>query len=492
MADVTRSCYALSVRSFKAMRLASRVTLFRRGSSPIIVTLLACIVTLQFLLLTRQHPVKSMEVERVRSHRDIMGIREEGTDPVKDCSCGTSPVTDTQPQHNPLMFPVPTRENVFLTIGIPTIQRKGASYYDLTIKSLISNMSPEERKEVLILVFLADTDPRIKANLARDIRRNFSDTIDEGMLHVIQAPLDYYPNMTITKFTYGQPEHYIQWRAKQNFDYAFMFEYSLNISKYYMQIEDDVITVDGYIGFVKQYIAEQQDMWTCLEFSELGFIGKLYKNTDLQKLAALLKLFYEEQPVDYTYLYFNMLNTQMVQRMRKPTLFQHQGIHSSYPGKIQPLKDRFFDQMTKKYHGDNPPAEVFTSMKVFLTFIPRLAYEKTEGYFWTHGSPSDGDSFTVVFQEPHRLRRVIVDTGSVGHPEDRLLSGHLEVSLTLLKTEVNIQCVNDIMIGEFKDGRIDADALEESIQFKAMCLRIKITQHQEPWLIVREIAVFTA
>ncbi|XP_046345566.2 alpha-1,3-mannosyl-glycoprotein 4-beta-N-acetylglucosaminyltransferase C-like [Haliotis rufescens] len=467
--------------------------LFGRGSSPVIVTLLACVVTLQFLLLTRQHPVKDGKMERVHSQTDMKEVREERMEPVKECSCGSTIVPGTTPDPNPLLFPVPKRDKAFLTIGIPAIKREGASYYAETIKSMTSNMSPEEQKEVLIVVFLADTDPTVKAELSGDIRRNFSDAIDAGMLHVIQAPSGYYPNLTITKFTYGQEKHYIQWRAKQNFDYAFMFEYSLDISKYYMQIEDDVITVDGYIGAIKQYIEEQPDKtWTCLEFSELGFIGKLYKNSDLQKLAALLKLFYEEQPVDYTYLYFNMLNTQMVQRLRKPTLFQHKGIHSSYPGKIQPLKDSFFDQMTKQYKADNPPAEVFTSMEAYLTFLPRLAYEKTEGCFLTHRSPSDGDSFTVVFQEPHRLRRVIIDTGSVGHPEDILLSGHLEVSLTLLKTEVNIQCVNDIMIGEFKDGRIDVDALEEIIKFKAMCLKVRITKHQEPWLIVREIAVFTA
>ena len=77
----------------------------------------------------------------------------------------------------------------------------------------------------------------------------------------------------MTKQTYGQDLPYVQWRAKQNFDYAYLMRYSASLSNYYVQLEDDVITAPAYVTSMRQYIDDQKDAWTCLEFSELGFIG---------------------------------------------------------------------------------------------------------------------------------------------------------------------------------------------------------------------------
>lgn len=77
----------------------------------------------------------------------------------------------------------------------------------------------------------------------------------------------------VTKQTYQQGAEYVQWRAKQNFDYAFLMRFSANLSLYYMQLEDDVTTVSNYVNSIRKYIEQQTESWTCLEFSELGFIG---------------------------------------------------------------------------------------------------------------------------------------------------------------------------------------------------------------------------
>jgi alpha-1,3-mannosylglycoprotein beta-1,4-N-acetylglucosaminyltransferase C len=86
-----------------------------------------------------------------------------------------------------------------------------------------------------------------------------------------------------------------------------------------MQMEDDIFTMPGYLDVIMEFIAEQKSDWTCLEFSELGFIGKVYHSKYLERLAQIVLLFYEEQPVDYTFLYFNILNlqTQRITRSRR-------------------------------------------------------------------------------------------------------------------------------------------------------------------------------
>ena len=78
-----------------------------------------------------------------------------------------------------------------------------------------------------------------------------------------------------------------------------MFQYSANLSTYYIQLEDDVIAAPGFVPAIKDYIYKQKSHWAVLEFSELGFIGKLFRSTDLPKLTKFMMTFYEEQPIDW-------------------------------------------------------------------------------------------------------------------------------------------------------------------------------------------------
>lgn len=67
-----------------------------------------------------------------------------------------------------------------------------------------------------------------------------------------------------------------------------------------MQLEDDLITKPGYITKVHKFIAERAlKPWFMLEFSSLGFIGKLFRTSDLPLLIQFIMLFYREKPVDW-------------------------------------------------------------------------------------------------------------------------------------------------------------------------------------------------
>ena len=52
-------------------------------------------------------------------------------------------------------------------------------------------------------------------------------------------------------------------------------------SQYYIQLEDDVIANPKYLQFIYQKITDQVDNWFMLEFSSLGFIGKLFRTSSL-------------------------------------------------------------------------------------------------------------------------------------------------------------------------------------------------------------------
>ncbi|XP_064615770.1 alpha-1,3-mannosyl-glycoprotein 4-beta-N-acetylglucosaminyltransferase C-like [Liolophura sinensis] len=230
-------------------------------------------------------------------------------------------------------------------------RRSDRWYLQETLDSLIKHSREEDKSEVVVVVFLSDFDPSLRSELRTKITLIYPTYIDSGFIQIIEAPLEFYPSLSNLRTTYKHPMDQIIWRSKQNFDFAFLMQYSQSISEFYLQLEDDVVTVPIYVRLIKQYIARinrkaEQDwwsgVWTCLEFSELGFIAKLFHSYDLTKLASLLKLFYNEQPNDVLLLHFNEMMLQFRRYLRKPTIFQHRGFVSSLHRKREPLIDLMF------------------------------------------------------------------------------------------------------------------------------------------------------
>ena len=361
-----------------------------------------------------------------------------------------------------------------------------------TIKSIVNCTKTEELKDIYIVIFLADFNETWTTEISRRINESYSQLISFGTLIVIRAWESFYPPLNNLKHTYNDNYDKRKWRSKQNVDYAFLFLYCKFLSTYYIQMEDDIYTVPGYLQIIKDYIIEVQQQWICLEFSELGFIGKLYHSYDLEKLAKMVLLFYEEQPCDFTYLYFNMQMLQFQRLIRRPTIFQHIGLKSSLPGKIQPLKDRYFDNLEKSYKGDNPAAKVYTNMDAEPYFSPESAYGREPGYFWSKGNGKSGDWFTIVFDDPQRVEKIFIVTGSREHPKDKIEHGKVHASLSLVSVEAaRPKCTNDIFLGYFENGNIKVENLTSTLgPFKIHCVGITLTENQNWWIIIKEIAVF--
>ena len=195
-----------------------------------------------------------------------------------------------------------------------------------------------------VVVFLAESDAEYNNESLTAIVHQHQDDIASGFISVIQVLSSYYPQLSNLKRNFGDAPDRVQWRAKQVADYSLLFIYSLNISEYYIQLEDDVHSAIGFVKSVRQYIGEQNRIhsdWAVLEFSELGFIGKLFRSSDLQHLAEFMMMFYVEQPVDWLFRYFKLAMNQQLTYLRKPTVFQHFGTKSSFDlSKDNVLKDR--------------------------------------------------------------------------------------------------------------------------------------------------------
>lgn len=183
---------------------------------------------------------------------------------------------------------------------------------------------------------------------------------------------------------------------------------------------------------------------------------------------------------------------QFKRHIRRPTLFEHVGYHSSLPGKIQPLKDRFFHSYPKTLKGDNPPASVYTSLPFEGYFNPDNCYSKDDGIFWSTRSGKGKDWLTVVFSEPQMIDRIEIETGTNTHPNDKIHFAKVEASLaSVVKGPGKPECGRNKLLGYFDDGNIRVVDIQSKTEGqKVHCLSIILTNKQETWVIVKEIAVF--
>ena len=341
---------------------------------------------------------------------------------------------------------------------------------------------------------MCDTDPVCRKSIEHALYVNFTSFIEDGTVLIKYPAKEYYPDMDKLKRTFNDSLERVRWRSKQNLDYAFLMECSLDLSDYYLQLEDDVSASANYLSKIKEYMASIETDWTMLEFSALGFIGKLFHNRDLPKLSNLLRTFYNEQPCDFLILSYLNLMLQHKRYVRIPTLFQHRGLHSSLPNLIRNVSDHYFSNNAKVHHGDNPRAVIYTTLRTWRNFKPENAYlTSSNEVFWSM-TPSVGDTYTIVFQEPQLIKRILVESGLNDDHTDKLVSGILEISDNVISGEQNESmpiCAGYTFLGKFKNGKINIVLTDRTLKSsKYQCIKITITGKQTTWLVIREIAVF--
>ncbi|NXS56909.1 MGT4C acetylglucosaminyltransferase, partial [Brachypteracias leptosomus] len=376
----------------------------------------------------------------------------------------------------------------FLAVGLASVRRPRGYYLLTTLQSLFEQSTEEELQEMVVVVHLADMDPAWNMRVASNIASKFAHHILQGQLLLIHAPHEFYPTLEGLKRNYNDPEERVKFRSKQNVDYAFLFAFAANLSSYYLMIEDDVWCAKSFFTAIRKALASQEGSnWATLEFSKLGYIGKLYRSSDLPRLARFLLLFYQEMPCDWLLTHFRLLLTQKDVIRFKPSLFQHMGLYSSFQGTINRLEDDEF-QADALDLPDNPPAALFTSMSVFESYEPLKAYSTAEGYFWGK-NPAAGSTFSIVFQQPARVTRVRVRTGSSERQGDILRAGLLELGRQ--RWPDGRDCSAYTPVGNFQEGTFEGWGLEKAVPGPVECVRIRVTRDQSEWLIIQSIDIWT-
>ncbi|CAG7723590.1 unnamed protein product [Allacma fusca] len=381
-----------------------------------------------------------------------------------------------------------------LILGISSVYRK-ENYLQKTLSSLIQESNEEERRTVTIVVYLADSLPKNNLRQLELIKESFQSHLDSGFLQVVMSTADIYPPMgfALTKRTFNDSMQRVLWRAKQVIDFSFLFSYAQPLGDYYLVVEDDVVASEQYITAIREFIASRREKrWIALQFTGFLGIGLLFRTKDLPKLNQLLWMFYQEQPVDMLmreFISIQIPETNVIVR-RIPSLFQHIGVRSTLPNKVQRLTDNTFNMANRKFkHRVNPPADLVTSMKVYSDFFPEYAYRSTPGFFWGIAKPND--TLDIVFPSPVNITRIVIISGIIEPKQkvkDPIKDGVVEVGSKFNKVSSNnvVYCDNFITLGKFKDGSVDYNKNIANVQ----CIRVRVGSAQKSWVIIREIQVF--
>lgn len=400
----------------------------------------------------------------------------------------------------PVVHLTSNRRRASFVLGVPTVKRKRESYIYRTINSLIKSMSSSELADTLIVIYIGEKDDVARKQLVSELSTAFDSYVQTGLIDIIAPPACYYPDFNQIPTNLGDKRAQFNWRSKQNLDFAYLMMYATGRGKYYVQLEDDIIAADRFINSMKVFINGQNPDWFLIWFSQLGFIGKCFKTSDLPFFVNFLYLFYRFKPCDWlldhaiycmTGCSFNV-KKQICASERKalvkhyrPPLFQHIGKFSSLSGKIQRLKEKHFVQTHKKdlyiVHQNNPPANVTTSIKVKDKHTLEQAYNGNT-FFWGL-KPIKGDYIKFQFNPPVKLKQVIIDSGNSQHPLDLLT----DAKASFLKAGLDDKLSNYQTISNFVHGSIRFQFTAHKMTFAISAFRIDFLRNAKSWTLIKEI-----
>lgn len=381
----------------------------------------------------------------------------------------------------------PQQPKRYLTVGLASVKRQKGTYLQSTLKSIFSQSSEDELAEMVVVVLLADFDLSWVQQTVQMITEEFSHHLSKGQLLVIHGHQGSYPPLTGLKRNFNDAPDRVTFRSKQNVDYAFLLHFSSNLSQYYIMLEDDVTCSRNFLSSIREHVRSMEaTKWATLEFSKLGYIGKLYKSRDLPILARFLYNFYQEMPCDFLLTHFRTLLMQDKPIRFRPSLFQHIGTYSSFQGTLNHLKDEdFVDEFA-----NNPPADIDTNIPAFSSYVPGQAYSQDSSYFWGTSPIGPESYFVVAFHKPALVSRVRIQTGLDG--KDVLASAVVELGRTLVKTESKTECSGFETLGSLQQGQFDKSDIEKQVNTNVSCVQIRVTAEQSDWVVIKHFQIWTA
>ncbi|KAI2765548.1 CAZyme family GT109 [Penicillium roqueforti] len=174
-------------------------------------------------------------------------------------------------------------------LGIATIARKGASYFQATVGTFLEGLSEEERADIHLILFIAHTDPSQHPAYTEPWLYKLADEV--LLYNASEIDIDHIRSLETN-------EAKIAGREKALFDYTYLLNACANIdTPYVIMLEDDLVALDGWYHRTKAALSSAEE-----QTREMGAANWLY-----------LRLFYTEEYFGWngeewlTYLFFSIL-----------------------------------------------------------------------------------------------------------------------------------------------------------------------------------------
>ncbi|KAJ7376863.1 hypothetical protein OS493_032011 [Desmophyllum pertusum] len=417
------------------------------------------------------------------------------------------------------------RQGVSLVFGIPTIKREKTSYLLDTLASLLDGMAQEDKDDCVIVIFIGETNIEFSRAVADDVQKRFPSDINSGLIEIVSPSASFYPDLDAVPLTFGDSRERVKWRTKQNLDFCFLMMYCQKKARFYVQLEDDIVATPSFASTIKTFALQQEtNQWLMLEFSALGFIGKLFRSSDLSMVVEFFLMFHKDKPVDWLMdhiLWVKVCNPEkdaqhcgrekLHLRIRfKPSLFQHVGKESSLKGKKQTLIDKDFRKGPLFQAHLNPKAEAVTTAESYQAYTIDRAY-MGQTFFWAYHPHSD-DVMRFKFHKEITIEKFRFKSGNLEHPGDIIRNASVEVlPVTALAEakkmqepgrEASPEAKKNFMKYEFplssyrQVGAFTGNGLAEGVVpqdiGKVVEMRIRVLSHSsENWIIISEIHIVT-
>ena len=87
-------------------------------------------------------------------------------------------------------------------------------------------MKPSERKDVIIVIFVADLNESFLKKIVQDVQEKFPNEVRSGIIQVVAPDKSYYPkNLDNLPRLFGDKQDRVRWRSKQCLDYSYLYYY---------------------------------------------------------------------------------------------------------------------------------------------------------------------------------------------------------------------------------------------------------------------------
>ena len=371
-----------------------------------------------------------------------------------------------------------------LTVGISSVQRPHGTALSDTLQSLFQASSGPELHCIVVLVHLSGPDPEWLRQTAADISSLFQPHIEARELLVIHGRLSGSP-VSGDPGDAGDSSPCAAVYSRQKVDYTLLMNFALNLSEYFLMIEDRVQCAPKFVSAIYWALSAWKERpWVTLEFSSLSFSGKVFHTSDLARLTAFLLLFPTDVPTHLLLSEFRLLLAQHV-----PIRFGSSVFHSARSYSV-PADTCFPVEKEPAFsEPDNPVASVLTDMRTPSRTIPEYAYVLNKESYYTL-DPLRGNYLTVVLDRPQKVVRVEVLTGSDRQGLYRLQQGQVELGYSPLAHSEG--CARYALLGPLVEGHLDQRVFyDEDAVEQLSCIRLLVLASQDSWLLIRQIRVWT-